>query len=137
MPLLLKERIIIKICDQGKMTNMNFRRAGRFGLLAISFLIAGGCYPNFAGLNAYNSAITPNSTKPYTMDPGSYSGIADATGGQIPGASYGTGAKLGKYDGHSYSGSPGHYARMKAERKLQFGNGPVNWSGKSPIITAP
>ena len=105
----------------------------RIALVIISGFFVAGCHPDFVGLNSYNAATTPNSYKPYTMDPGSYAGYGFSSGGRAPGMSYGTGSQEGAYDGHPYCGDPGHYVRMAAIKKDQFGNGPVNWSASDQV----
>lgn len=98
------------------------------GITVLGGLLLGGCgQPNLAGVNAYNATTTPNPAQTYVMDPGSYGGIADASGGTITGTSYGTGAK-GENDGDA-----SHYDKMKAIR----GSGPVDWSTPSPQTNHP
>lgn len=101
---------------------------GFIGALALlTFALAGCGQPNLAGVNAYNSATTPNPEQTYVMDPGSYGGIAEASGGTITGTSYGIGAK-GKYDGN-----PSHYQKMAELRP----SGEVNWSDPGPSTNRP
>lgn len=85
----------------------------RTGILLIvaAGLAVGGCsngQPRFKSVESYNNATSTNDYKPYRMDPGSFGGVAEASGGTKPGMSYGTGAQ------GPDQGDPGHYARMKA-----------------------
>lgn len=77
----------------------------------------GGCSTPISYLS-YQSATTPNYEHQYVMDPGSFGGDSQASGGLHPGLSYGTGA------------APGNGSKMYAEEVQKYSNvRKPNWSG--------
>jgi hypothetical protein len=102
---------------------------GRTLLFALALLTGAigttGCsngQPRFKGIDSYDNATTTNAYAPVQgMDPYSYGGTAYASGGTLPGVSYGTGAE-GLFDG-----DPAHFAAVMA---VNGGDSwPVDWGG--------
>lgn len=92
-------------------------------MVAVCAMALSGCgKPNLMGVNAYESAVHPNPQQTYVMDPGSFGGIASASGGTQTGTSYGTGAK-GTRDG-----DPAHFQKLENLRP----KGQINWSDPNP-----
>lgn len=96
-------------------------------ILALAAVTVTGCVPRIQSLESYHSATIPNPPKIYIMDPGSYGGVAQASGGLIAGTSYGTGAKGDDI------GNQAHYDQLAKVR----GNNPPDWDGNSAIPYAP